>query len=267
MSIIKPRVYVIIRGGLGNQLHQIAAGVRFAENRQGKLIIYSEIVDHAINPERRGFFRRLPLQTIFSSTLIREVNWIEKNLLRLFFKFSLKTKHVVHVNEENFENYFATEKIFLIRGWFQSHEFLPKTLSIKDLGKQPNNQTAGIVIHIRLTDFTDIDKDPLKEKYYRNALEIIGDKTLTNLIECYSDDLMTAKSMLSWLPNKYFPENRKKLDPVELLQCLSDTNLLISSRSSLCWWAGLVVIANGGTVISPFQSFIDNSKWITVSTN
>ena len=263
---IQPRIYVILRGGLGNQLHQIGAGVKYAEEYGGSVRIFAHIVDTAVNPERRGFFRKVPINELFPGTQINQVNFLENFLLRLvvssFPRFFIRFQ----VTESNFDH-MRTRKIVLLRDWFQSHTYLPKNFRPDLIDDQNFTESHQVIIHVRLTDFLDLDKSPLNREYYKKAIELISKNLEVTGFICYSDDL---KNVVDFLPSDLsvsYPEEKTTLDPVSLLYSLSSGSGLICSRSSLCWWAAQIVSSRGGTVISPWTGDVHREDWLSLNTS
>lgn len=263
-----PIIFVILRGGLGNQLHQISAGVNLALRYNAKIRIYGHIVDHANNPERKGYFRDLDLEKIFFGSDIKEVSFLQLTFIRIFLKyrFHLFIKHKI-VTESNFYNNFQKSGFVFVKDWFQSSEFLPSNMRFSSLVNLEQSVNKKVTIHVRLTDFLSIDSNPLRKLYYQNALLNLDSSENYQFIECYSDDIDRARELLNDIPGIIFPETTKKLNAIELLSSLANTSVLICSKSSLCWWAAQIVQQNGGTVFSPFENESNNSNWFTIPNN
>ncbi len=268
-SLIKlmpaPRNYVILRGGLGNQLHQIAAGVALSEKNSGVTRIFAHAVDRAQDPTRRGYFRQVNLSGLFPSANLKEVNFLENVILVVLLKLKLVFFNRLVVNEENFE-YFSNQKsISLLRGWFQSPAYLPFGLRPEVLSESEQDYKVGITLHVRLTDFASIDKNPLTSNYYERAFDLLPDSLKTSDVFCFSDDIAGASRILKKISKLQFPEKDQELNPAELLARLSSASFLIASRSSLCNWASFAVIRNGGFVVSPFTDHPFVGNWLSAS--
>ena len=121
-----------------------------------------------------------------------------------------------------------------------------------------------VVLHVRLTDFLTIDSNPLGEVYYFKALSIAMQKMSVGILKCFSDDIENAEKLLP-LGFKYeFPEAHGPFSATKLLSRLSNSRILICSKSSLCWWAANSVSANGGVVVSPWIGSTHKSEWLRV---
>lgn len=260
---IKPRIYIILRGGLGNQLHQIAAGVHLAEKNDGKLIIFPHIVDTAKNHDRRGFYKKIDLKGLFPKIKIHEVSSIEDLVLRVMNRISLRKFQKRIVSEKNFFNA-NPYQIILIVGWFQSHEYLPVNIDFTKLVDPLLKSKKETTLHVRLTDFLDIDKDPLDGLFYKEALKKVQKKHDFANVICFSDDIPNAIKILPPSFTYIFPEIENSLEANELLRVLSSSYALICSKSSLCWWAANAVSSQGGIVVSPWIETAHKSAWLTI---
>ena len=254
---------MILRGGLGNQLHQIAAGARIAEQFGGELVIFSHVVDFAKNQERRGYFRFLDLASLLPGIKTREVNSCENLILRILNRFSWKLTKSISVSESNFFD-IRKKPFILLRGWFQSHEFLPHCINFAKLLDGSSKSKRGVILHIRLTDFLNNDTDPLGVDYYAHAINAVTSKISSTEIYCFSDDIQLARKMLPESIKVIFPEQEMRLEAHELLQELSNCEVIICSKSTLCWWAANVVSSNGGLVISPFKDLAHHPNWLNI---
>ena len=260
---IKPRIYVILRGGLGNQLHQIAAGVHLAEKNGGKLFIFPHIVDTAENHDRRGFYKKIDLSGLFPKIKIYEVNRIEDLVLRAMNRVSLQRFQKRIISEINFFNA-SPYKIILIVGWFQSYEYLPEDIDFTKLVDPLLKSKKETRLHVRLTDFLDIDKHPLDGLFYKEALKKVQGKHNFSNVICFSDDIPNAIKILPPSFAYIFPEIENSLEANELLRVLSSSHALICSKSSLCWWAANAVSSEGGIVVSPWTETAHNSAWLKI---
>lgn len=115
------RIIINLKGGLGNQLFQLAAGIYFAE-MQGTNEIY--LYTGSLSQFRtKRFFGLMP----FTSSLVLNVHIIERKTL-FYNEYVLKLASFFFrkniVNEENFFLNRASGTI-IINGYFQRSEFIP----------------------------------------------------------------------------------------------------------------------------------------------
>lgn len=249
-------IYILLRGGLGNQLHQIAAAVKLSEILSSEVVIFAHIVDTAHNPERHGYFREINLEGLFPDAKFRRINYIENFILKILNLFNFKGFSFLITSEANFFSIKSRKKVIL-RGWFQELCYLPEKVDFKVLALKELND--DLVIHVRLTDFLLIDSNPLGAEYYKNALKNFSK---TPEIVCYSDDISGAMNILPANENYRFPEKEVKLLAHELLSHLAASRNIICSKSSLCWWAAHAVDANGGKVYSPWGKGTHKDSWV-----
>jgi len=268
VKMLFPRFYLILRGGLGNQLNQISALSKIIDMNGGRGRIFSHIVDHAIDETRRGHWREVFKEGMFTNINIREVNHFEEIFIRLIRKFpSIFEKMCI-----NEANYFEVhnKKIYYIQDYFDKKKFCTDKLNLSVIKNKQfvKNQKRSIKMHVRLTDYIGLDEFQPTVDFYLRAIEYIK-LGKNEKIDCFTDDIEAVKLMFGNLINEKnieFPEQAHKFSPIEVLKNLAMSDVLICSRSSLCWWAALKVNQNGGMVLSPWgpeknlESFIQITK-------
>jgi hypothetical protein len=168
------------------------------------------------------------------------------------------------VTESNFYHT-SNKKIVLMRDWFQSHTYLPRNFRPDLLYDKDFPESQQVIIHVRLTDFLDLDKSPLNREYYTKAIELISKKLDFTGFNCYSDDLKNVGDFLPSDLSVSYPEEKTTLDPVSLLYSLSSGSGLVCSKSSLCWWAAQIVSSRGGAVISPWTGDVHREDWLSLN--
>lgn len=141
-------------------------------------------------------------------------------------------------------------KFFFIQDYFINKFYAEKLnprLVVEVLtGRETNDsiiesENKGCSLHVRLTDYKYIDKNPLGAAFYKEALELLGVKS-HEPINVFTDDIIEAKTLVNSLGSYrfVFPEEEQSLNSEDLLLRLSASESLIASRSSLCWWACFV---------------------------
>lgn len=259
---MKLRVYVILRGGLGNQLHQIAAALSLAERLNGSIRIFAKIVDTANNPSRRGYFKSLDLDNLFPGASICLVNKIEYLLFSFLNKMAWPLGGKYLINEANFSHLPFRRGPYILKGYFQESRFLPEIIEPANLFPHSGILNESINVHIRLTDFVAIDKNPLEHSYFTNGIGYFLSRNQEANIRVFSDDIPTARQMLSNVHRITFPEETSELSPPDLLKELSSSKFLVASRSSLWYWAAQIVKSRGGEVIGPWPDNLQMHNWI-----
>lgn len=234
----------------------------------GKGRIFSHVVDNADNLSRRGYWRFLFEQGMFKKYDIRECNFIEELSVRFLRKYGKNLILQRQVSERNYYDW-HTKQILFLEGYFDEKQYFAKeiNLSILHQSQQIKKFSRLINIHIRLTDYVGIDEFQPNVIYYERAI-LKSEVGKNDLVRVFSDDIKEAKSMLAQASKKIkfeFPEELKSLNAYELLRELSNSDMLICSRSSLCWWAAVAVLQKGGKVITPWSDVKNLEGFIHIS--
>ena len=276
---MKAQLTVHLRGGLGNQLFQIAAGVKICHAEERALRIDSSQIEKALDPSRRNFLKRIDINS-FIETEGLDVLFINSNRLQRFTNSFFKSKSSLTIDDEVFMDYLLTSrsfkdtKILDLRGWFNNKfalnilkeipVVLPLNPSISFLRIQKllTSKPDSIIVHIRGGDFIQNGLDTLGRNYYHSAIShACENKLYDRPIYCFTDDFPLAHNFLRGVQNVVFPETDGELDPVEVLSVLSNAKTLISSKSTLSWWGSAISTMNGGNVISPWGKQLHLDSW------
>lgn len=270
-------VKVRLRGGLGNQLFQIAAATCLAKACEVPLQINCRDLDNSIDPARRNFLPMFFLSDIFDFSQ-QHYSLILENPLsnRLYHRFGKiisrneisKTKDLSEVIEGKIA------RKYRLCGFFQELKFVegsilqnPKvTLAVvnprvKDLCKIVRNENV-ISLHIRLGDFVLNGLDVLSSEYYNSAISNFIDErgNSKSKVLVFSDDISAARSMMGETHRLIFPEEQYTLSPAELFYVLSKSRNFVLSKSTLAWWAGYLGRLNGNNIWSPWPKQFDLSQ-------
>jgi len=224
-------------GNLGNQLHQIASLIGFAEKYNCELVL----------PEWRygQYFPNLPklAQIVEAEVAIEEPHY--------------------HYTPEFWDTYaetFRTKNVD-ISGWLQSEKYWEhckkkvfNTLSVQEeIVKHVKEKFAEalkkntIAISIRRGDFvTNPNHYLLPIHFYLNALlKYFPEYKASNII-IFSDDFQYCKMEIKALPNIYFAAG---LNAIEQLCLMSLCNDFIISNSTFSWWGAILGEKEGTAVI------------------
>ena len=241
-------------GGLGNQLFQTAALLKY--RRQKEKVIISFLGDIHI-PKRVNCLRsifEMPDWLYFDNS--RKLNLLTRLLARssagLRFGSYLP---LVGINDRNFnhkKSYFFSKKLLFLDGYFnQGYDYaeLHYLFSLLKLKKIKLNKeklkicNQNVVIHIRGGDFLSINNlNICKFAYYKNSIEYCLSKgAKTFLVIC--EDQSYAKHIIKELKN-YFSDlqiSLLKSDSIKndfnLIRC---SKLAILSNSTFSWWASFL---------------------------
>lgn len=288
-------ITVELRGGLGNQLFQYAAGIALSEFHGVKLNV--DITQLKEPDEILGTYRRYCLSNLLkepqlsssetpkylSIPIIKKIDKILPTQLKSIFY----EKHF-HYNPL----FWKTKKTVYLRGNFQSYKYFQdykeqvlKLLVFKQKINEESvnsfnniSNTNSLAIHIRRGDYVSnkIASDvlgTLNIDYYKSALEHINSKTQVENIYVFSDDLKWAKENLSFIttPN-YIDATGKDKDIIEFNLMKSCKHQIIAN-SSFSWWAAYLNPNPNKIIIAPqkwFNKVNYNTKdlfpqdWVTI---
>jgi len=298
------RKFVVLAGGLGNQLFQISAALSatseniyaitcIGEPRThlgqveisdldfgGRVIFPSCSRSHSIS--RKAFLGLLSLATnrryLFAKTLFRLPIL---SLISLIITVHLRSLAFPKVSiGVGYDPDFSNRRGNLYVGYFQTYriEQSAKALLISALDKYSQShlnlsqQQLDLVIHSRLGDYkNEASFGIIGQEYFARTLDILGQETDIDKIRLFSDEPILAKQQM---PSKY-------RGLIEVMESIDDTPLLvllkmrsarnyILSNSTFGWWAAFT--STPEKVIVPRPWFSDGEtpngllpeEWIKV---
>lgn len=254
----KPIRIFLLRGGLGNQLFQMAGMAYFSSSRDFDVIFWEK--DVRLNPRDRFIGNCLDMDVfewfgknvnIYRSgkflNLVIRVLRNDKNLFKL-----IKEIQAINMNEIDFY------RVAFVSGYMQESFYVDSIAKEKlfiPFQIQHNLPANKVAIHIRAKDGLKQDGMFLSVDYYREAITALGIKSNWK-IDVYSDDSQYAREMCSKITGYqfYFPEDENQFMPSEIISLLARYEYLIGSKSTLCWWASYLAV-NGSkskVVVSPW---------------
>ena len=269
------KVILELRGGLGNQLFQYSAGAFFAKQFGATLVIDdSSIYKHA-DKTRRSWLKRIDYINTFG---FQNVVWM--NSSRKFYLGATKrfrpTK--VYYDESGLKTIRDLTRDICIYDWFHDKsyveslhsEFLnedqsPRKLQLKNRITNENKspQKSGAAMHMRLGDFKNTSWGTLPSDWYLARVKNLMDLGVQTL-DCYSDDLIESKTIIEkWNLGLTFrfPEDRRLSAPHELLYTLSQYPMMISSNSTLSWWASYFNRNQNATILCNWNQKLRLKHW------
>ena len=241
-------------GGLGNQLFQTAAFLKYRRHKEKVIISFLGDI-------------HIPKRLNCLNSIYERPNWLyfdNSKKLNLLTKFFARTSAglrfgsylpLVGINDRNFyyeKSNFLNQRILFLDGYFNqdwTYSKLNKLFKIFKL--KPINLTQqqlkmcnqNVIIHIRGGDFISIEKlNICKVDYYKNSIKYALSKGLKNFI-VISEDQKYSKEIIKEL-KKCFPNLQ-----ISLLQSTSiekDFNIIRSSKlailsnSTFSWWASFL---------------------------
>ena len=241
-------------GGLGNQLFQTAAFLKYRRNKEK--VIISFLGDIHI-PKRLNC-----LNSIFEIP-----NWLyfdnskKLNLLTKFFARSSAGLRfgsylpLVGINDRNFyyeKSNFLNQRILFLDGYFNQDWTYSKLYTLfKIFRLKPINLNEqqlklcnqNVIIHIRGGDFISIKKlNICKVDYYKNSITYALSKGLKNFI-VISEDQTYSKEIIKELKKCFANLQISLLKSTSIendFNIIRSSKLAILSNSTFSWWASFL---------------------------
>lgn len=264
---MKHSLIINLKGGLGNQLFQVAHGISLSK----KYNLIPLINTYFFYKEKTK--RDMNINLLFPE--IENVNYYLNPLKLLLPSFSnnnfiIKEKEFYIYNK--IQNLDLKKNIHLYGYWqsylyFEEHSryILSRINSyFSNIYLSHNVNPQYLAIHIRKSDYLS-DKN-LKiyinlNKYFNDAVEkALVEKRISKII-IFTDDkqwcIDNLAEFLNLLGIKFIFSNLS--DPLENLYYMSSFENLIMSNSSYSWWAGWLISNNkkNSLVITPSKWFVD----------
>ena len=241
-------------GGLGNQLFQTAALLKYRSHKEKVIISFlGEIhIPKRVNCLRSIF--EIPDWLYFDNS--RKLNL----LIKLFARSSAGLRFgsylpLVGINDRNFnykENYFSNKKVLFLDGYFNqnwTYSELNSLFSILRLKPISLNKeqleiiNQNVVIHIRGGDFLSIKNlNICKLDYYKNSIKYSLAKGLKTFVVICEDQIY-GKEVIKELKNSF---TNLQITIVKSDSIKNDFNLIRSSQiailsnSTFSWWASFL---------------------------
>jgi glycosyltransferase involved in cell wall biosynthesis len=260
----KQSIFVIVAGGLGNQLFQISAALNHSnlnsltlcipnsqlrKNRQGHIDVldldWSAINVH-LSVIHLGYVSTKIANYFLRTQANRRQIPLGRNAATLYFtlRYKVRIKIISATGIGWGELPASTSRATpLYVGYFQSYRFsieaidklriVLKSKKTSSISTKPRE----ILVHIRLTDYIGNLKT-LDTEYYRDAIGKIWNTKKFDSIHVFSDDIESARNIL---PREYahiakFDANVDE-SVTELLKKMTKYGGYVLGNSSLSWWA------------------------------
>ena len=231
------KVYIIIRGGLGNQLFQIFTVISYA-----KLYNY---IPQLIPSQKNG---------------IRPFYW--NNFLKMFrsiIVFNLQNPYDRFVEKSH--NYNIIPKFsnnVLLDGYFQSYKYFNNLPINEILGIKREQLDDYVSIHFRWGDYKTSQEYHVvqSEGYYLKAIKYFSD-TQKYIVYGESEDipgiLLKFKELFRILKGRYIITN-KKTDYEQMIE-MSNCHSNIIANSTFSWWGAYLNTNINKKVVYPNNWF------------
>ena len=266
-------IYFLIRGGLGNQLFQYAAGL-YAEQRWGIPVRFHVREDDGEHP------RLFMLDQFMVTRPMYPVRYLDRHLYygsrQKGIKKTIRRACGVRVIDESSQYEIEpqllappTERKVLLRGCWQSKDYLNRQVgklrSEFRLRHEPTGSNAAqlanikntdcpVSLHIRRGDYRHFTANGgilLPLEYYHAAIRSVHARFRNAHFFVFSDDLEWARKHLpAGLPASFVAGNGEAL-AYEDLRLMSACKHHIIANSTFSWWGAWLNPDPGKTVIMP----------------
>ena len=264
-------IYFLIRGGLGNQLFQYAAGL-YAEQRWGIPVRFHVREDDGEHP------RLFMLDQFMVTSPLYPVKYWERHLhygsrqkgIKTAFRRACGVRVIDESSQYEIDPQLfspSTERKVLLRGYWQSKDYLngqtsklrsefrfrhePTGFNAAQLANIKNTD-CPVSLHIRRGDYVGhngITLLPLE--YYHAAIQSVQARFRSAHFFVFSDDLEWARNHLPASLPAFFVEGNGESQAYEDLRLMSACKHHIIANSTFSWWGAWLNPDPGKTVIMP----------------
>lgn len=291
----RSKIGVFLKGGLGNQLFQIAAGLYSSEGEP--IDIFSDFTEPRktnsvadalyfkwpqevhVNETKSNKFERKTLALSLKYALEVKPTTLEKILLR-FIKtfsdllFSLRFKEPTNI--------FSGEGVGfckirlkpgrnLLNGYFQAHQYPSDravSAQLRNLRLLQQSESLNwwiekakaerpIIVHLRLGDYKyEKGIGVLPPSYFEKALVNIQAKESSKNIWIFTDEIALVDQFIT-LPSVFSVRviGDNGLNPAETLELMRYGSAYVIANSTFSWWAAFLSYQTGCTTIMPTPWF------------
>lgn len=280
--MIKDRVTVRLKGGLGNQLFIYAYGYKIAKKNGKKLflncndLVISNKHHPSFNISKFGlpghFYSRF---LIFEKLQLSHTKIFQKIKYTLFKLMALSfLKDYFYLPKQvGFSPIEANSKVLYVDGYFQSWKYTDLFLedfrnffqdyslstSAANAYNREMESDKPIIVHIRLGDYL-LAKNSyfgiLAPNYYKNAMDMLDREHLNRPIWIFSDDITMARNIYK----DVFPSTAKwinlvgEMENLDSLVLMSRGKAIIMSNSTFSLWSALLSVS-AQQIIAPRKWF------------
>jgi len=291
----KVKVGVLLKGGLGNQLFQIAAGLHSSKGEPIEIFsdftlprktkgladaLYFEwpqqvYINHAKSNklERKSLALSLNQALTIKPTIVKKLS-IQFVKLLTDFVFTLKFKERTNIlsgEGVGFCTINLKPKRNLLNGYFQGHQFpshpavstLIKEIKLQEVSESLNwwiekaKAENPVIVHLRLGDYKyEGGIGVLPPSYFEKALKNVDLRESSKNIWIFTDEVESVRNYIS--PPATFSVRiigENGLNPAETLELMRYGSAYVIANSTFSWWAAFLSYQSGCTTIMPTPWF------------
>lgn len=281
------KVLVEIKGGLGNQLFQYAAGLELATALKSDLVFDSRLLDitgrlipgtrrklalHDLGIEVRLATKRDLILADFLRILnSRRLLTVFPGIPPLLNAHGLRAFNERHFCYKPFEDSVGT--FTLISGYFQSEKYFPNTAStlrnqILSEAKLPAHlstlvadvaSSSAICVHVRRGDYlTSTRHGVLRSSYYERGVQEIESKSGIQPIYVFSDDIDWCREHLHFGSRdiRFVDEHLVGSQDTHHLLLMAAFRNFVIANSSFSWWGAWLSRRKDKNVVAPETWFM-----------
>jgi hypothetical protein len=272
------------RGGLGNQLFQLSALSVFSKELGFIPLVFAGNLKSA-RDEFKPQYKNLGIESLFSKSsckisLSDNTEYFIRFIYHIFNKFSkdkiLDESSLIGLSRVDIP------RLFFLQDYFESRHYpdcltddslisLISSFPVTSASKSTlleEGEDFTLMIHVRLTDANQKSNNlAYFERVQKSLLGCLDLQALSS-ITVYSDDIPESKRLLSdFFPEipKVFPEETLPLSAVNLLSAFMNYDIVIASRSTLCWWACYLkwrLVDKEVKILADFSDNLMSDNWV-----
>jgi hypothetical protein len=274
--------YVLLRGGLGNQLFQVAAAIWASHSVATVLVTPSQVQHkqldslslpnsiHKVNLHTPHYKERyLNAALSISGAGDKAINGAKRVILKRIIPVFFPEFHYVSIMSDlGYCSWLPRSESEIAIGYFQTYRYVEEdrvkltlmklradsnSMEFKKFLKFAKNKEI-LVVHIRRGDYRkELKFGLLSKNYYRRAIEIAIQRRAYDEIWFFSDEPLCYEGLI---PNEFFgkiriPEQSGVRDIGELFDLMRLGSGYVIANSSFSWWAATLSNREGSEVFAP----------------
>ena len=278
-------VTIRIKGGLGNQLFQYAAGYSLARRLNQDMVLDTSFFS---KQKLRGYkLGELNIKYSFISNekrvpltirIVRDKygNKAIRMLKKRIISAGKNRIILVEIGPGIMNEFFTVKcKNVFVDGYFQSEkhfvdcrrelltQFKPKYAQDKDFYDElaQIRNTNSVAIHVRRGDFIkeQFNNNPrrylLSEKYYYNALTYSDKRQVNPQYYWFSDDIEWVKKNFGVRSDFHFVSLRTEHPDIDEMMLMKNCNHIITANSTFSWWAAWLNEHDDPMILCPSKPY------------